>query len=183
MFLDCASSACASCQSLLGSSAQPCCTASAPNLCFVSVYSILATATTDPVSQSEFLGCSSAFSVFNGCESETSGFTSLDLTAQAACLCYSSSTWIPDKYDSWWNDCAAFETTDATNTVPWVTDICSSAGNVLSKSVVATTTSTSVVSTIIVPTTSTSTPTASISATTKGGAAKLSYSVSLSRVF
>jgi hypothetical protein len=89
------------------------------------------------------LACSLIEGQYAGCAAAIPGFTTFSPLSQAACLCYSSSIWIPDAFDSYWASCLAGYSTanpdalasaSAARGGSIVTAPCSSAGNVLSLS-------------------------------------------------
>ena len=74
--------------------------------------------------------CVSVETIFASCVTATSSFVSLDITAQASCLCYTNSTWQPTVYDGFVESCAAYGST-VDKDVKSLSAICSSVGNVV----------------------------------------------------
>ncbi|KAI9648162.1 hypothetical protein NHQ30_002794 [Ciborinia camelliae] len=80
-------------------------------------------------------GCALVSSTLFACESISPGFTSLLPSAQAPCLCYSSSTWIPTVFDKAVQTCANFASTAVPGAYPAFVNLegfCGNIGNVRS---------------------------------------------------
>ncbi|CAD6442353.1 8b93a3d3-bc37-4385-9829-e4274e3280da [Sclerotinia trifoliorum] len=78
-------------------------------------------------------GCALVSSTLFACESITPGFTSLLPSAQASCLCYSSSTWIPTVFDKAVQTCANFASTAVPDAYPAFVNLegfCGNIGNI-----------------------------------------------------
>lgn len=171
--LDCASQFCATCTDLGDRTFNSCCAGSSPACCFSTVF-FTETPTPDEIS------CSSAYSMIYSCAESTTLFTKLGNSGQASCLCYSSSTWIPDVFDGFWSHCYSnFLTADPSDANTITNSIakgafCTGVGNLLSAAAIATTTQTArtnsttssssqavVVSSATIPTATSTTSTAS----------------------
>ncbi|KAF7115358.1 hypothetical protein CNMCM5793_002174 [Aspergillus hiratsukae] len=50
--------------------------------------------------------CSTMCSVLTSCANKSPGFTDMDSATQASCLCYTSTTWVPDVWDNAVASCA-----------------------------------------------------------------------------
>jgi hypothetical protein len=86
------------------------------------------------------LACSLIQDKYTACAAAIPGFITVSPQSQAACLCYSSSVWIADAYDSYWTSCLAEYSTANPDALAsaraaaggtLVTAPCRSAGNVL----------------------------------------------------
>ncbi|KAF7853068.1 hypothetical protein EAF04_010807 [Stromatinia cepivora] len=78
-------------------------------------------------------GCALVSSALFACESIIPGFTSLLPSAQAPCLCYSSSTWIPTVFDKAVQTCANFASTAVPDAYPAFVNLegfCGNIGNI-----------------------------------------------------
>ncbi|EPE30722.1 hypothetical protein GLAREA_03689 [Glarea lozoyensis ATCC 20868] len=87
-------------------------------------------------------GCSTVSRLIDSCSSATRGFTDARVASQAACLCYSSSTWSPDNFDDGVRTCAEYvRTADPTDYSIFtaLSGFCTSAGDVLAAVTVPTT--------------------------------------------
>ena len=95
------------------------------------------TLTEAPVTEPGFLSCL-ALSVMNAeCESSTVGFTNLNASRRASCLCYSTQAWKPSVYDGFASPCFVYMSTawpeifsTVTATAPLTTNPCAVAGDV-----------------------------------------------------
>ncbi|QSZ36357.1 hypothetical protein DSL72_006233 [Monilinia vaccinii-corymbosi] len=98
-------------------------------------------------------GCVLVSSTLFACESISPGFTSFVPSAQASCLCYSSSTWIPTIFDHAVQTCANFASTAAPSAYPAFVNLegfCGNLGNIQNSSgpaTAATTTTTTTTTT------------------------------------
>ncbi|APA09275.1 predicted protein [Sclerotinia sclerotiorum 1980 UF-70] len=78
-------------------------------------------------------GCALVSSTLFACESIIPGFTSLLPSAQASCLCYSLSTWIPTVFDKAVQTCANFASTAVPDAYPAFVNLegfCGNIGNI-----------------------------------------------------
>ena len=78
--------------------------------------------------------CSAVGSALSFCNSVSPGFTTMDPTSQAPCLCYSSTAWVPDDFDGAVLTCAEYVSSAAPTSLSLVTGLegfCSDVGNVL----------------------------------------------------
>ncbi|KAF4637473.1 hypothetical protein G7Y89_g610 [Cudoniella acicularis] len=79
-------------------------------------------------------GCSYALFAVSFCDSVSPGFSTMNPTLQAPCLCYSSTAWIPDIFDSAMATCASYAKTADTSdysSLKSLEGFCSSVGPVL----------------------------------------------------
>jgi len=132
-----------------------------------------------------YASCQTAFSFIESCAAETTSFTDLNDGMQASCLCYSSSTWVPNVFDAYQTACVLWASTaDPTDASVFqaAAGLCTRVGNVASATVEATTapvvpnapsTSASVLPTSSIPVATITLPAASAtsSAPSTGGAA------------
>ncbi|ESZ92747.1 hypothetical protein SBOR_6859 [Sclerotinia borealis F-4128] len=102
-------------------------------------------------------GCALVSSSLFSCESISPGFTSLLPSAQAPCLCYSSSTWIPTLFDKAVQTCAIFASTAVPGAYPAFVNLegfCGNIGNIRTSGPATISASTTPVSTTSASTTS-----------------------------
>ena len=86
-------------------------------------------------------GCSIVGFALDSCNSVSPGFTTMDVTSQARCLCYSSTVWIPNDFDEAVSTCAEYVSSAAPSSLSAITGLegfCSDIGNVLADGGVAT---------------------------------------------
>ncbi|KAF5872128.1 uncharacterized protein Bfra_009158 [Botrytis fragariae] len=79
-------------------------------------------------------GCALVSSTLFKCESISPGFTSLVPSAQAQCLCYDSSKWIPTIFDKAVQTCADFASTAVPSAYPAFVNLegfCGNIGNIM----------------------------------------------------
>jgi hypothetical protein len=77
--------------------------------------------------------CNSANEILNSCSSQTPGFSSLQPTEQAKCLCYVSASWCPTAFDNAVATCAMYASTAASSAyaaIAPLTGFCGSVGSV-----------------------------------------------------
>ncbi|KAF7958304.1 hypothetical protein EAE96_001855 [Botrytis aclada] len=101
-------------------------------------------------------GCALVSSTLFKCESISPGFTSLVPSAQAQCLCYDSSKWVPTIFDNAVQTCANFASTAVPSAYPAFVNLegfCGNVGNVIM------TTGPATISPITTPESSSTTPT------------------------
>jgi hypothetical protein len=78
--------------------------------------------------------CNSANEILNSCSSQTPGFSSLQPTEQAKCLCYVSASWCPSAFDNAVATCAVYAKTGASSAyaaIAPLTGFCGSVGSYL----------------------------------------------------
>jgi len=76
--------------------------------------------------------CNSANEILNSCSSQTPGFSSLQPTEQAKCLCYVSASWCPTGFDNAVATCAVYAMTAASSAyaaIAPLTGFCGSVGS------------------------------------------------------
>jgi hypothetical protein len=76
--------------------------------------------------------CNSANEILNSCSSQTPGFSSLQPTEQAKCLCYVSASWCPTGFDNAVATCASYARTAASSAyaaIAPLTGFCGSVGS------------------------------------------------------
>jgi hypothetical protein len=81
-------------------------------------------------------GCSFVSFALSFCNSATPGFSTLDVTSQAPCLCYSSTSWSPDGFDGPVQTCANFVSTavpSAYSDIAAIEGYCNSIGDITTK--------------------------------------------------
>ena len=87
--------------------------------------------------------CSYVGFALSYCNSVSPGFTTMDPTSQAPCLCYSSTAWAPNMFDGAVLTCAEYVSSVAPSSLSDITALegfCTDVGNVLASGAVATTT-------------------------------------------
>jgi hypothetical protein len=78
--------------------------------------------------------CAFVGSALSYCNSVSPGFTTMDPSSQAPCLCYSSTVWNPTEFDGAVLTCAEFVSSAAPSSLSDITDLeafCTDIGNVL----------------------------------------------------
>jgi hypothetical protein len=81
-------------------------------------------------------GCATVSQLLNSCASATRGFTDSAIESQAACLCYSSSAWLPDNFDDGVATCADYVSTavpDDYSVISALGGFCTVVGDVLAE--------------------------------------------------
>jgi len=117
----CANEICSVCTSLdITPSIEPCCAAATPIACFSDLLAgnpITYTTPPGPLSSgitsyiSGAISCSAVNSVLNSCAAATPGFTNLELSEMATCLCTVSGKYSPQVYDAYFSTCLAWLST------------------------------------------------------------------------
>jgi hypothetical protein len=74
--------------------------------------------------------CNSANEMLNSCSSQTPGFSSLQPTEQAKCLCYVSTSWCPSAFDDAVATCAVYARTVASSAYAAITPLTGFCGSV-----------------------------------------------------
>lgn len=148
-----------------------CLSAAASNLAPRLVTGTTSAGTSTILHDPNYLSCSKAFSTIDSCAAETTGFTTLDDGDQASCLCYSSSTWLPNVFDAYQSACVQWAATadkTALSAFEAAAGLCTRVGNVASATVAVTTapprpssTGPSAVQTTSIPVATTTLPTTS----------------------
>jgi hypothetical protein len=67
--------------------------------------------------------CNSANEILNSCSSQTPGFSSLQSTEQAKCLCYVSTSWCPTAFDNAVATCVVYASTAASSAYAAITPL------------------------------------------------------------
>jgi len=117
----CANKICSVCTSLdITPSIEPCCAAETPIACFSDLLagsSITYTTPPGPLSSGMTsyvpgaISCGAVNSVINSCAAVTPGFTNLEFSEMATCLCSVSRTYSPQVYDAYFSTCLAWLST------------------------------------------------------------------------
>jgi len=137
----CVTDFCSSCQAFgSGTAVSSCCAQTAPAPCFEAAYGAGVSSST---TNANYASCVSALQIFASCSSANPGFASADNLVLAECLCYSSSTWIPDYYDALQSACVRWDSTADPSEVSFGNannGFCTRVGNVLGVTASASTT-------------------------------------------
>jgi hypothetical protein len=116
----CAVTICSICTSYgITPSIEPCCAASTPLQCFSSLLAgspITNTAPAGPTgtpksADPDVLSCVSWSSVFSTCAAATPTFQQLEFSSMETCLCSTSGSAVPTRYDGFWSGCLGYLST------------------------------------------------------------------------
>ena len=121
--LSCAVTLCSICTSLgVTPSIEPCCAAPTPLACFsdyvagspITYTTPLSPTGTTPTSYNPGVAaCGGALSISSTCAAATPEFAQLEFSSQYSCLCFTSGTFVPQRFDGFWSTCVAFVSTGA----------------------------------------------------------------------
>jgi hypothetical protein len=119
--LSCAAALCSICTNLgVTPSIEPCCAAPTPLACFSDyVAGSPITYTTPPGPTGTTLtsydpgvgACGGVLSISSTCAASTPDFNNLEFSSQYSCLCFTSGTFVPQRFDGFWSTCLAYVST------------------------------------------------------------------------